>query len=159
MFVPIILGSDKTTVSVATGHTEFWPIYLSVGNIRNNARRAQKNGVVLLGFLGIPKSQLILLLKSEYQYLHFLAEKRHRDDNHYRKFRRQLFHTSVSKILSSLKPGMVDPEVVRCPDGHFRRAIFGLGPYIADYPEQALIGNIVQGWCPKYVLLCLHLTK
>jgi len=29
--VPIILGSDKTTVSVATGHIEYWPLYASIG--------------------------------------------------------------------------------------------------------------------------------
>jgi hypothetical protein len=56
-FVPIILGSDKTTVSVAMGHTEYWPVYLSIGNIHNNARRAHKNGLVFLGFLAIPKSK------------------------------------------------------------------------------------------------------
>ncbi|KAF8234007.1 hypothetical protein L208DRAFT_1264234 [Tricholoma matsutake] len=33
VFCPIILSSDKTTVSVATGHNEYWPIYLSIGNI------------------------------------------------------------------------------------------------------------------------------
>jgi hypothetical protein len=58
MFVPIILGSDKTTVSVATGHNEYYPVYLSIGNIRNNVRRAHRNGVVLLGFLAIPKSKI-----------------------------------------------------------------------------------------------------
>lgn len=55
MFVPIVLGSDKTTVSVATGHTEFYPLYLSPGNIHNSARRSHQNGVALLGFLAIPK--------------------------------------------------------------------------------------------------------
>ena len=54
--VSVILGSDKTTVSVATGHTCYWPLYLSIGNIHNNVRRAHRNGVVLLGFLAIPKS-------------------------------------------------------------------------------------------------------
>jgi len=57
MFVPIILGSDETTVSVGTGNNEYWPVYLSVGNIHNNARRAHRNEVVLLGFLSIPKSK------------------------------------------------------------------------------------------------------
>ena len=57
MFVPIILGSDKTTVSVATGNNEYYPIYLSIGNLHNNVRRAHRNGVVLLGFLAIPKSR------------------------------------------------------------------------------------------------------
>jgi len=56
MFVPIILGSDKTTISVATGHTEFWPVYISIGNIHNSVRRAHQNGVALLGFLAVPKS-------------------------------------------------------------------------------------------------------
>jgi hypothetical protein len=55
MLVPIILGSDKTTVSVATGNNEYWPLYMSIGNIHNNVRRAHRNGVVLLGFLAIPK--------------------------------------------------------------------------------------------------------
>ena len=56
MLGPIILGSDKTTVSIATGHAEYWPVYLSIGNIHNNARHAHKNSLILLGFLAIPKS-------------------------------------------------------------------------------------------------------
>ena len=28
MFAPIVLGSDKTTVSVGTGHTEYYPLYI-----------------------------------------------------------------------------------------------------------------------------------
>ena len=60
-------------------------------------------------------------------------------------------------MLESLKPGMTTPEVVRFPDGHFRRVIYGLGPYIADYPEQALLTCIVQGWCPKYVFSYVNL--
>ena len=46
---------------------------------------------------------------------------------------------------------MTTAEVVRCPDGHFHCAIYGLGPYIADYIEQVWLAGIVQGWCPKYV--------
>ena len=53
-------------------------------------------------------------------------------------------------MLQSLKPSMTKPEVVRCPDGHFRRAVYSLGPYIADYPEQCLLACIVQNWCTKY---------
>lgn len=55
-FVPIILGSDKTTVSVATGQNDFYPLYLSIGNVRNNMRRAHRNALVLIGFLAMPKS-------------------------------------------------------------------------------------------------------
>ena len=56
MLVPIILGSDKTTVSVATGDNEYYPLYLSLGNLHNSAHHAHGGGVVLLGFLAILKS-------------------------------------------------------------------------------------------------------
>ena len=32
-----------------------------------------------------------------------------------------------------------------------RLHIYGLGPYIADYPEQALLACIIQGWCARWV--------
>lgn len=75
-------------------------------------------------------------------------ERKHKKDPVLRKFRRQLFHASLSAILQPLKPGMTTPEITRCPDGHLRKVIYGLGPYIADYPEQVLAACIVQGWCP-----------
>ena len=55
--------------------------------------------------------------------------------------------------MTPLLPHMSAPRVTRCADGHFRQAIYGLGPYIADYPEQALLFCIVSGWCPRYVNL------
>ena len=58
MFVPIILGTDKTTVSVATGQHSYHPIYLSVGNVHKRLRRAHKDALVLIGFLPIPKGNL-----------------------------------------------------------------------------------------------------
>jgi Plavaka transposase len=63
-----------------------------------------------------------------------------------------MYHASLARVFEPLKAGMTQPEVVKCPDGHFRRVIYGLGPYIADYPEQVWLAGIVQGWCPKYVL-------
>ena len=55
MLVPVIFGSDKTTVSVSTGHIKYWPVYLSIGNLFNNVRHAHHNGLMLVGFLAIPK--------------------------------------------------------------------------------------------------------
>ena len=57
MLVPIILGSDKTTVSVATGQNDYYPLYLSIGNVHNNTRHAHRNALVLVAFLAIPKSR------------------------------------------------------------------------------------------------------
>lgn len=59
----------------------------------------------------------------------------------------------LALIFDSLKESVDHPDVIRCPDGHFRRAIYVIGPYIADYPEQVWLAGIVQGWCPKYVLI------
>ena len=56
MFVPVVMGSDKTTVSVATGQNEYYPLYASVGNVQNQVRRAHRNAVAIIGFLAIPKS-------------------------------------------------------------------------------------------------------
>ena len=61
MFIPIILGSDKTTVSVATGQNDFHPVYLSIGNVQNHIQRAHKNALVLIGFPPIPKGLITLL--------------------------------------------------------------------------------------------------
>ncbi|KIJ19114.1 hypothetical protein PAXINDRAFT_8465 [Paxillus involutus ATCC 200175] len=135
-FVLIILGSDKMTVSVATGQNDYWPVYLSIGNIHNNVRRAHCNRVEILAFLAIPK----------------VAEKY--DDNPlFRHFKKQLFHVAMSRILSLLKPGMTAPQVMKCPDRHFCQIAFGLGPYITDYPEQVLVSGIVQNWCGRCTAL------
>ncbi|KAG6914489.1 hypothetical protein DXG01_016963, partial [Tephrocybe rancida] len=131
-FCPVIMGSDKTTVSIATGHTEYYPLYISNGLIHNNIRRAHRNGLTLVAFLAIPKTD---------------AE--HKDSDEFRKFRRSLFHESLRVIFETLRPGMTTPEIVRFADAYFRRVIYGLGPYIADYQEQVLIACIVQGWCAR----------
>jgi hypothetical protein len=56
MFVPGILGSDKTTVSVGTGNTEFYPFYGGIGSLVNAARWAHRDGIAVMAFLSIPKS-------------------------------------------------------------------------------------------------------
>lgn len=59
MIVPVILGSDKTTKSVATGDNEYYPLYISIGNVHNNVRRAHRDAVEVVGFLSVAKSTYI----------------------------------------------------------------------------------------------------
>ncbi|EAU82306.2 hypothetical protein CC1G_08918 [Coprinopsis cinerea okayama7 len=132
MFVPIVAGSDKTTVSVATGHQEYHPVYMSVGNLHNTARRAHGSGVLPVAFLPIPK-----------------ASKRQRKKPAFQRFCRQLYHKCLETVFKPLRPYMTTYYVLKCPDGHYRRAIFGLGPYIADYPEQIWLSGVVSNWCPR----------
>ncbi|KAG2095408.1 hypothetical protein BD769DRAFT_1631555 [Suillus cothurnatus] len=138
-FVPIIIGSNKTTVSVATSQNDYYPLYLSIGNVHNNIWQAHCNALALVGFLAIPKS----------------IKKKNSDDIKYHKFKKQLFHSLLSKIFANLKPGMTTPEVTRCGDGHYWCIIYGLGcdtyigPYIADYKEQVVLACMVKDWCGR----------
>lgn len=153
MFVPVILGSDKTTVSVATGQNEYYPLYLSIRNVHNTVRRAHRNAVQVLEFLAIPHGEYLLchLLVSLQTYRsarHSPADRQDKDTNAFRSFKQQLYHTSLTTILKPLRPAMTQPEVVRCPNAHFRRAVYGIAANMMDYPEQALAACIVEGWCP-----------
>jgi hypothetical protein len=40
---------------------------------------------------------------------------------------------------------MTKPRITRCGDGHFRRAIYSLGPYIADYPSKSSLHALYLG--------------
>ncbi|KAI9455985.1 hypothetical protein HD554DRAFT_2207366 [Boletus coccyginus] len=121
-FAPIVLGSDKTTVSVGTGNTEYYLLYISLGNVHNNVRHSHSGVVTILAFLAIPKT-----------------DSAHKDNADFHHFRRQLFHSSLAAVLNPVKQAMVKPRVTRCTNGHFRHIIYGLGPYIANYPEQACL--------------------
>ncbi|KAK1227851.1 hypothetical protein PQX77_009129 [Marasmius sp. AFHP31] len=132
MLCPVIIGSDKTTVSVATGQNDYYPAYLSNGNLTNNARRAHKGGVSLFMFLAIPKT-----------------DRSYQDSAEFRRFRRHLFHQSLRHVFEHLRPYMTSYDVVKLSDGYYRRVIYSLGPYIGDYPEQVLLACIVQGWCAR----------
>ncbi|KAJ7889344.1 hypothetical protein B0H14DRAFT_3855779 [Mycena olivaceomarginata] len=122
--------------SVGTVNTEFYPFYGGVGNAHNGVRKAHREALSVMAFLSIPKTT-----------------RQYAKSKEFRKFRRQLFHSSIARILQPLKPHMIKPRITRCTDGHFRRTIYGLGPYIADYPEQALLTCIVKGHCPRLRLL------
>jgi len=77
------------------------------------------------------------------------GDRRYDDSPEFRVFKRQLYHSSIAAILRPLLPGMIGPVIRKCPDGHFRRVIYDLVAFIADYPEQVMLTCIVQGWCPK----------
>ncbi|KAF9218843.1 hypothetical protein BS17DRAFT_770427 [Gyrodon lividus] len=129
-FVPIILGSNKTTVSVATGQNDYWPVYLSIGNIHNNVQCVHCNAVKPLAFLAIPK-----------------AAKKYTNNPLFRHFKKQLFHAAMTRILASLKAGMTTPQPMKCPNHHFHRILFGISPYIADYPELVWKINLIFYRC------------
>lgn len=150
MLMPIVLGADKTMASVATGHQEFHPLYMSPGNVHNAMRRAHREGVQPIAFLPIPKGEYsVPRIATMTLILYRTAAREFADDEEFRVFKKQIYHAALTQILSPLRPGMTVPHVMRCPDGHYRRVVFELGPFIADYPEQVYLSGVVYGWCPK----------
>ncbi|KAH9991215.1 hypothetical protein BJV74DRAFT_795951 [Russula compacta] len=100
MFVLVIIGSGKTTVSAATGHQEYHPVYMSPSNLTNMAWQAHGNGLLPVAFLPIPKTS-----------------KKHQKKAEYQKFCHQIYHACLAYIFKPLKAGMTKPEIVKCPDG------------------------------------------
>jgi len=72
------------------------------------------------------------------------------DTEEFRQFKRTLTHNAVANILLPIKPFMTTPDIVLCADQYFRRVLYGLGPHISDYPEQAWAAWILLNWCPTY---------
>ncbi|KIM50535.1 hypothetical protein SCLCIDRAFT_34192 [Scleroderma citrinum Foug A] len=138
--VPIILGSDKTTVSIATGQTDYYPLYLSIGNVHNTTRRAHCDVVVLIVFLAMPKTT-----------------REHANTRAFHKFKKQLFHSSLACILRSLGAAMTIPETILFGDQYCQHVIYVLAAYIADYEEQNLDKDSLWHQCEHTELIIREL--
>ena len=83
----------------------------------------------------------------------------HKVKKNWKRWKRKChFSWCLSFILESLHSGETIPEVYRCLDGYYHRVIWGIGPYLGDYPEQVLLSCIVQGWCAWWVSI-LHIAN
>lgn len=135
---------------MATGYVEYHPLYLSIGLVHNTVRRAHRNAVIPIGFLAIPKGMFCSVERKVASDLAaFQADRKYDNDLAFRRFKRQMYHDTIAAILKPIKSAMKTPVIRRCPDGYFRRVIYDLAAYIADYPEQVYLSGIVQTWCPK----------
>ncbi|KZT52307.1 hypothetical protein CALCODRAFT_423310, partial [Calocera cornea HHB12733] len=130
---PLLLASDKTTLSQFTSNTKAYPVYLSVGNLSKTRRRKpNQHGMVLVAYL--PSNGLKALIP---------------DENKRRSSERQLFHDCMRDLLQPLIRAGREGVHVTCGDGFIRRVFPLLAAYIADYPEQCLVGCCKYGSCPR----------
>jgi len=119
--IPILLGSDKTCLTILGGNKEAWPLYLSIGNIPSNTRSllSTKTWVILA---------YILVVCFEGKHSKAL-------EAHY-------FHQCVRHILAPLISVRETGSPITLGNGDVLNCFFRLAAWIADYKEQVLLNCI-----------------
>jgi hypothetical protein len=123
--VPVIFASDKTHLTNFSGDKSAWPLYMSIGNIQKDVRRAaSKRAWILVGFIPVPPKGATDIDSS--------------------------WHHAIHTILKPLREVDISGTGYEwdCADGFKRTCYPLLAAWIGDYPEIAMITKIVGGACP-----------
>ncbi|KAG8796343.1 hypothetical protein FRC12_000060 [Ceratobasidium sp. 428] len=129
--VPLIIASDKTTLSTMAGGQQAYPVYLTIGNISKDIRRkASKRATVILGYLPVDSFKDVTSkpLRSE--------------------LRGELLHRSMEAIMEPLKVASRHGVPMWCADGYLRRVYPILAAYVGDWPEQNDVSCTIRSGCP-----------
>ncbi|KAI0763922.1 hypothetical protein BC629DRAFT_1596851 [Irpex lacteus] len=130
---PVILASDKTKLSNFRGDQTAWPVYLSIGNIAKSIRRqVSSRATVLLGYIPVSKLECFATADDARRLAGY-----------------RLYHHCMEKILEPLIEAGTTGVRMLCADGFQRHVFPFVAAYVADHPEQCLITNVQENYCPR----------
>ncbi|KAG6916634.1 hypothetical protein DXG01_006054 [Tephrocybe rancida] len=128
--VPVILSSDKTSLTNFSGNKQAYPVYVAIGTTESEIRRQPSaHAMLLIGYIPVSKLEI------------FSPERRSIEGY-------QLFHDCMEKILAPLIKAGKDGVKMRFANGFIQKAYLIVAAYIADYPEQCLVVGCQENACP-----------
>ncbi|KAF6227507.1 hypothetical protein HO173_012247 [Letharia columbiana] len=138
--VPIILASDKTHLSRMHGDQHAWPVYITIGNLQRDARRAHSRpGMAILGMIPIVAEK-----EAKAQVYHYALGLM--TEGNFSCSRGML---SADEVYSAIKEHSEHGVNIQCADGLTRRCHPILAAMTLDYEEQAMVTSILSGrHCP-----------
>ena len=127
--VPIIIASDKTSVTHHTGGLKMHPIFITIGNIQSDIRmQATSHAWRCVAFMPVPDFEVHPDFRS------ILSAR--------------LFHSCMDIVFASLKKTAEHGSPMTDALGYVRNCITPLVAYIADLPEQQLITGVTKNASP-----------